>query len=126
MFQLCLNLLDIEPTEDYYVCKKCSTYLSTKQQIISSKCLTDEQDNKRFLVDDVMNVYFAKNEKRTLRSDTFMVANMHCIDCHSVLGWKSIEAHDDKEVSILIYCIVWHFYNTFVNNLYLLFRNTKY
>jgi hypothetical protein len=50
------------------------------------------------MFEDVMNVNLGPNERKEFITGIHVVADMNCIGCQSPLGWKYIEAHDEKEV----------------------------
>jgi hypothetical protein len=83
--------------DDIYICNTCSTHLSTKRQIISKSF--HGRGGRAFLVDDVVNVYLGPNETRVLVTGMHVVADINCIECHSLLGWKYKEAHEESQVS---------------------------
>ena len=52
---------------------------------------------RAYLVEDVINVYFGPDEERMLVTGMHIVCDIHCIDCHGVLGWKYKEAQEESQ-----------------------------
>ena len=81
--------------EEIYTCNTCDCHLSSKSQIISKSF--HGRGGRAFLMEEVINVYLGPNETRMLVTGMHVVADINCIDCHTLLGWKYKEAHEETQ-----------------------------
>ena len=86
----------ISNKEDTYRCNTCKSHLSSKSQVISKSF--HGRGGRAFLMDDVINVYLGPDETRMLVTGMHIVADINCIQCHELLGWKYKEAHEESQV----------------------------
>ncbi|KAJ0964080.1 hypothetical protein J5N97_029202 [Dioscorea zingiberensis] len=85
------SLMDIQVGPRIYSCSKCSNHVSLHDDIIS-KCFQG-RSGRAFLFSHAMNVTMGTKENRQLITGMHTVADIHCSDCHELLGWKYIQAY---------------------------------
>ena len=76
-------------------CGHCGTHLSSKCQILSKNFYG--RGGKAYLMESAVNVYIGPKEERRLLTGKHEVADIFCIDCHSLLGWKYISASEQAQ-----------------------------
>eukprot|EP01041_Mallomonas_annulata_P002664 gene2664-5226_t len=82
-------------TSQIYKCDTCSTHLSSNDQVISKAF--HGRGGKAYLMNDCVNVYLGPLERRVLITGLHTVADIYCIGCHSVVGWKYEEAYEESQ-----------------------------
>jgi len=82
-------------TSHIYGCNTCGTHLSSKDQIISKSF--HGRGGKAFLMNDCINVYTGPLDRRVLMTGLHSVADIYCIGCHSLMGWKYEEAYEESQ-----------------------------
>ncbi|XP_051149294.1 protein yippee-like At4g27745 [Andrographis paniculata] len=77
-----------------YSCYRCRTHVALHDHLIS----TDFQGPKgcAFLFSSAFNVRLGKREYPQMMTGLFMVADVHCDDCHNVSGWRYLIAVEDS------------------------------
>ena len=78
-----------------YACRICETHLSSECQIISKSF--QGRGGKAYLMDQVVNVYLGLKETRKLMTGNHEVADIFCIDCHTLAGWTYIAASETSQ-----------------------------
>jgi len=78
-----------------YACSNCRTHLAKKDQIISKSF--QGRNGKAYLFDKCVNVFPGPQEDRILITGLHTVADIFCINCESILGWKYDEAYEERE-----------------------------
>lgn len=82
-----------------YSCKHCRTPLALKDDIISKYFCS--RNRRAYLFYNVENVTFGPREDRMMITGKHTVADIYCVVCGSILGWKYIyayvKAHKYKE-----------------------------
>ncbi|CAA6654907.1 unnamed protein product [Spirodela intermedia] len=80
---------------DVYSCKCCHTQLALNVDVCSKhfQC----RHGKAYLFTKVVNVFVGKKEKRLMTTGMHTVADIFCVCCGSILGWKYEAAHAKKE-----------------------------
>ncbi|TFJ86755.1 hypothetical protein NSK_001843 [Nannochloropsis salina CCMP1776] len=78
-----------------WCCSQCWTHLSTNDQIISKQFTG--RGGRAFLYDKVINVTTGQHEKRMLITGLHTVADIFCLDCQALLGWKYEEAFEESQ-----------------------------
>ena len=81
--------------QEIYACGECGTHLSSRCQIISKAF--HGRGGKAYLMESAVNVYMGPKEERRLLTGRHEVADIFCIDCHSLVGWKYISASDESQ-----------------------------
>ncbi len=69
--------------------------LSAECQIISKNF--HGRGGKAYLMNSVLNIYSGPSERRILMTGVHVVADIYCVSCHSLLGWKYEEAAEKSE-----------------------------
>ncbi|KAJ6865260.1 protein yippee-like [Populus alba x Populus x berolinensis] len=92
-----LFLVDLEGSS--YSCKHCRTPLALKDDIISKYFCS--RNRRAYLFYNVENVTYGPREDRMMLTGKHTVADIFCVVCGSILGWKYIyayvKAHKYKE-----------------------------
>ncbi|KAI5561256.1 hypothetical protein POPTR_016G115000v4 [Populus trichocarpa] len=84
-----LFLVDLEGRS--YSCKHCRTPLALKDDIISKYFCS--RNRRAYLFYNVENVTFGPREDRMMITGKHTVADIYCVVCGSILGWKYIHAY---------------------------------
>lgn len=78
-----------------YSCAKCRCHLAKSEDIIS-KSFTGRH-GRAYLFNSVVNVAVGKHEERMLLTGMHTVADVVCIVCDEVVGWKYLEAYEEAQ-----------------------------
>eukprot|EP01090_Pellita_catalonica_P013224 TRINITY_DN307_c0_g1_i6.p1 TRINITY_DN307_c0_g1~~TRINITY_DN307_c0_g1_i6.p1 ORF type:complete len:110 (+),score=11.63 TRINITY_DN307_c0_g1_i6:57-386(+) len=78
-----------------YVCGKCKTHLTKPTNLVSKSF--QGRSGKAYLFDKVVNVTSGPKEDRILITGLHTVADIHCKECQTVLGWKYDEAFEPSQ-----------------------------
>ena len=89
-----LNLLYID-VDKIYVCSKCNTHLSAKNELISKNFYGHH--GTAYLFNKVINIKQGILEDRTMRTGLHTVCDIYCIYCQAILGWKYERAYENSE-----------------------------
>uniref|UniRef100_A0A1D1Y4P6 Protein yippee-like n=1 Tax=Anthurium amnicola TaxID=1678845 RepID=A0A1D1Y4P6_9ARAE len=76
---------------DVYSCKHCNTHLALGTDIFSK--LFQCRHGKAYLFSKVVNVSVGQKEERLMTTGMHTVADIFCVGCGSILGWKYETAH---------------------------------
>ncbi|KAL6503243.1 hypothetical protein OROHE_023872 [Orobanche hederae] len=75
--------------DNMYTCKHCQTHLALADDIVS------KGHGKAYLFDKVVNVTAGEKEARMMMTGVHTVADIFCVGCGSLVGWK-YEAAEEK------------------------------
>ncbi|KAK9126132.1 hypothetical protein Scep_014978 [Stephania cephalantha] len=78
-----------------YKCKQCQAHLALSQHVVSKSFLCKE--GKGYLFSKVINVSLGEKEERTLLTGVYTVADVSCISCGSIIGWKYEIVQEEKD-----------------------------
>ena len=78
-----------------YCCSSCKCHLASHDEIISKQF--QGTHGRAYLFDKVVNVCLGAKEDRILITGLHTVADIHCNVCHTVLGWKYLEAFEQSQ-----------------------------
>jgi len=78
-----------------FCCHFCKTHLACQEQIVSKAF--QGRHGAAFLFNNCVNVTVGPSEERNLITGLHTVADISCVDCGDVLGWKYEEAYDDTQ-----------------------------
>jgi len=78
-----------------FCCINCKTHLSLHEQLISKAF--QGRHGPAYLFGDCVNVSVGPSEDRTLTTGMHIVADIFCIDCGDILGWKYEFAKDESQ-----------------------------
>ncbi|EEF35530.1 protein yippee-like [Ricinus communis] len=78
-----------------YSCKHCRTHLAVYEDIVS-KSFTSRH-GKAYLFNKVVNVSVGVNEERMMLTGLHTVADIFCVGCGSIVGWKYETAHEKSQ-----------------------------
>ncbi|CAM9511565.1 unnamed protein product [Choristocarpus tenellus] len=76
-------------------CTHCRTHLSTRDHIVSEHF--HGHGGRAFLFEHCVNVRMGKLEDRHLMTGLHVVADISCSCCSTVLGWKYVEAFEERQ-----------------------------
>ncbi|RYR46153.1 hypothetical protein Ahy_A07g031907 isoform B [Arachis hypogaea] len=79
----------------FYSCKHCRTHLALCQDIVSKSFHC--RHGKAYLFSKVVNVSLGKNEERQMMTGWHTVADIFCVGCGSIVGWKYETAHEKTQ-----------------------------
>ncbi|XP_021618768.1 protein yippee-like isoform X3 [Manihot esculenta] len=69
-----------------YSCKHCRTHLALYEDIVSKSFHC--RHGKAYLFNKVSNVFVGVKEERPMMTGTHVVADIFCVGCGSIVGWK--------------------------------------
>nr|XP_019068519.1 protein yippee-like isoform X1 [Solanum lycopersicum] len=77
---------------NFYSCKHCGTHLALSENIVSKsfRC----RHGKAYLFSKVVNVTSGEMEDRVMMTGVHTVADIFCVCCGSIVGWKYETAHE--------------------------------
>nr|AFK42344.1 unknown [Lotus japonicus] len=75
-----------------YSCKHCRTHLALYEDIISKTF--HSRNGKAYLFNKVVNISLGEKEDRMMMTGLHTVADIFCVGCGSMVGWKYETAHD--------------------------------
>ncbi|KAK1306034.1 hypothetical protein QJS10_CPA10g01408 [Acorus calamus] len=75
-----------------YSCKHCQTHLALSDDIVSKAFHC--RHGKAYLFGKVVNVFSGSNEERMMTTGMHTVADIFCVKCGSIVGWKYEAAHE--------------------------------
>ncbi|XP_023515367.1 protein yippee-like isoform X2 [Cucurbita pepo subsp. pepo] len=78
-----------------YSCKYCRTHLALYHDIISKSFHC--RHGKAYLFNKVVNVWLGKIEERLMMTGMHTVADLFCVGCGSIVGWKYETAHEKSQ-----------------------------
>jgi len=78
-----------------YTCRECKSHLANGDEIISKSF--QGRHGKAYLFNKCVNVAVGPKEDRILITGLHTVADIYCIECQSVLGWKYEEAYEESQ-----------------------------
>ncbi|XP_031093666.1 protein yippee-like [Ipomoea triloba] len=78
-----------------YSCKHCGTHLALSQDVVSRSFQC--RHGKAYLFNKVVNVTSGANEDRHMMTGVHTVADIFCVCCGSIVGWKYETAHDKSQ-----------------------------
>ncbi|XP_078445202.1 protein yippee-like [Wolffia australiana] len=84
-----LHLVALEG--EIYSCKHCETQLALAGDIFSR--LFQCSRGKAYLFSKVVNIYAGRKEERLMTTGMHTVADIFCVRCGSILGWKYETSH---------------------------------
>ncbi|XP_058109116.1 protein yippee-like [Magnolia sinica] len=78
-----------------YSCKHCQTDLALYEDIVSKSFHC--RHGKAYLFNKVVNVTVGPKEDRMMMTGLHTVADIFCVGCGSIVGWKYEAAHDKSQ-----------------------------
>ncbi|KAK4436522.1 protein yippee-like [Sesamum alatum] len=78
-----------------YSCKHCGTHLALAEDIVSKSFHC--RHGKAYLFSKVVNVTLGEKEERLMMTGSHIVADIFCVRCGSIVGWKYETAHEKSQ-----------------------------
>ncbi|CAM8910346.1 unnamed protein product [Rhodiola kirilowii] len=78
-----------------YSCKFCKTHLASCDDIVSKSFHC--RHGKAYLFAKVVNVFAGDVEERLMMTGSHTVADIFCVGCGSIVGWKYETAHEKAQ-----------------------------
>lgn len=78
-----------------YMCENCHAHIFQSCQIVSDSFTGIT--GQGLLVSRAVNLDEGSIEKRRLRTGTYLVKDVRCVQCHEYLGWKYISSSEEAE-----------------------------
>ncbi|KAL8161017.1 hypothetical protein V2J09_012506 [Rumex salicifolius] len=78
-----------------YSCRHCHTHLAVCEDIVSKTF--QSRHGKAYLFRNVVNVTMGETEDREMMTGLHTVADIFCVGCGSILGWRYETAHVRNE-----------------------------
>ncbi|KAJ8769447.1 hypothetical protein K2173_002937 [Erythroxylum novogranatense] len=75
-----------------YSCKHCKTHLALSEDIVSKSFHC--RHGQAYLFSKVVNTSMGKLEERMMMTGMHTVADIFCVRCGSIVGWKYETAHE--------------------------------
>ncbi|KAK7276394.1 hypothetical protein RIF29_17533 [Crotalaria pallida] len=90
-----LFVVNLEGEGNIYSCKHCRTHLALSQHIVSKSF--HSRHGKAYLFSKVVNVSFGEKDDRQMTTGMHTVADIFCVGCGSLVGWKYEIAHENGQ-----------------------------
>ncbi|KAI9125972.1 hypothetical protein K1719_003390 [Acacia pycnantha] len=78
-----------------YSCKHCRTDLALSDDIISKSFQC--RHGKAYLFNEVVNVTVGEKQEQMMITGLHTVADIFCVTCGSIVGWKYEVAHEESQ-----------------------------
>eukprot|EP00163_Fabomonas_tropica_P023110 TRINITY_DN403_c0_g1_i2.p1 TRINITY_DN403_c0_g1~~TRINITY_DN403_c0_g1_i2.p1 ORF type:complete len:114 (+),score=11.17 TRINITY_DN403_c0_g1_i2:337-678(+) len=78
-----------------YTCSVCKAHLAENDKIISKSF--QGRHGRAYLFHNVVNVSVGPTEERVLITGLHTVADLFCISCQTVVGWKYEMAYEESQ-----------------------------
>ncbi|KAL2940622.1 Protein yippee-like [Bienertia sinuspersici] len=78
-----------------YSCKHCRTHLALSEDVVSKSFHC--RHGKAYLFNKVVNVNLGETEDRMMMTGMHTVADIFCVGCGSIVGWKYETAHEKSQ-----------------------------
>ncbi|KAL7107645.1 hypothetical protein ABFS83_06G067400 [Erythranthe nasuta] len=78
-----------------YSCKHCETHLALSDDVVSKSFQC--RHGKAYLFKKVVNVTLGDKEERMMMTGSHTVADIFCVKCGSMVGWKYETAHEKSQ-----------------------------
>ncbi|XP_057788898.1 protein yippee-like [Salvia miltiorrhiza] len=78
-----------------YSCKHCGTHLALGDDIVSKSF--HSRHGKAYLFSKVANVTLGEKEERMMMTGSHIVADIFCVQCGSIVGWKYETAREKSQ-----------------------------
>nr|ACU23549.1 unknown [Glycine max] len=78
-----------------YSCKHCRTHLALYEDIVSKSF--HSRHGRAYLFSKVVNVTVGVNEDRQMLTRMHTVADIFCVGCGSIVGWRYETAHEKSQ-----------------------------
>uniref|UniRef100_A0A5B7BA22 Protein yippee-like n=1 Tax=Davidia involucrata TaxID=16924 RepID=A0A5B7BA22_DAVIN len=78
-----------------YSCKHCHTHLALCEDVVSKSFHC--KHGKAYLFSKVVNVTVGVVEERMMMTGSHTVADIFCVGCGSIVGWKYETAHEKSQ-----------------------------
>jgi len=85
----------IGPLDDFYCCTSCGTHLVRLSNLLC-RSFTGRH-GKASLYSEMSNIVQGPSEERSLLTGIHTVADVSCLSCKTVVGWKYIAANDKAQ-----------------------------
>eukprot|EP01112_Ceratiomyxa_fruticulosa_P015864 TRINITY_DN4731_c0_g2_i1.p1 TRINITY_DN4731_c0_g2~~TRINITY_DN4731_c0_g2_i1.p1 ORF type:complete len:114 (-),score=8.21 TRINITY_DN4731_c0_g2_i1:742-1083(-) len=79
----------------FFCCHKCSSHLALHDDIMSKSF--QGRHGTAYLFSKCVNITVGQSEERQLTTGLHTVADISCIDCGGVLGWKYEGAQEESQ-----------------------------
>ncbi|KAJ6820460.1 protein yippee-like isoform X2 [Iris pallida] len=89
------RLFLVELEGKIYSCKHCQTHLALSDQILSRTFHC--RHGKAYLFNKVVNITVGVNEERMMMTGMHTVADIFCVGCGSIVGWKYEAAYEKSQ-----------------------------
>ncbi|OWM81722.1 hypothetical protein CDL15_Pgr007760 [Punica granatum] len=78
---------------NFYCCKFCNTHLALVDDIMSKKDISPTT----YLLYNRVNITMGDSEERMMITGMHTVADIFCVGCGSIVGWKYEAAHEKSQ-----------------------------
>ncbi|XP_074308151.1 protein yippee-like [Silene latifolia] len=78
-----------------YSCKHCRTHLGVTDDVVSKSF--QSRHGKAYLFNKVVNVTVGEADDRMMMTGMHTVADIFCVGCGSIVGWKYESAHEKSQ-----------------------------
>nr|XP_043627193.1 protein yippee-like At4g27745 [Erigeron canadensis] len=80
----------------FYGCYNCHNHIALHDDIVRKDFVAGNR-RRAFLFSHVMNVKLGTSMDRRLITGVHLVADVHCSDCGTILGWRYEKAYDEAQ-----------------------------
>lgn len=78
-----------------FSCRKCRTAIALRDDLLSKSFWA--KSGRAYLFRHAMNIVMGPKEERQLITGNFVIANIYCHTCGEGMGWKYIQAYNERE-----------------------------
>jgi hypothetical protein len=78
-----------------YSCSNCRSHAADHDEIISKAF--QGRHGRAYLFNNVVNISVGPQEDRLLMTGRHTVADIYCLECQEVLGWKYEKAYEESQ-----------------------------
>lgn len=85
----------LPPTQCIYYCIHCRAHLASQDELISKGF--HGYLGRAYLFNSVVNIDCGEPEQRVLLTGLHAIADIYCLTCETVVGWKYKHAFEESE-----------------------------
>jgi len=78
-----------------YTCAHCKTHLALRESVLSKAF--QGRNGRAYLFDKCVNYTLGPPEERMLMTGLHVVADVYCMECQTLIGWKYEEAYEESQ-----------------------------
>ncbi|OIV90405.1 hypothetical protein TanjilG_10705 [Lupinus angustifolius] len=88
-------MANLDDQSAIYICKNCQTPIAFRSELLSKKFLG--KTGPAFMFSHARNIIAGSKQDRALITGIYTVAGIYCSNCGEELGWKYIQAYEERQ-----------------------------